>query len=476
MRSFKFYTICLILLTLIFTTPAYAKNYLFPAYDGATGGTAGKLDNIDQCNADGAGYDLQNKDAAIVWSQAAGRFLFYIYDSSSSASEVDPDIIAPDYCDEPGAAGNGRWMLVSPTYAVGDYTGSGYFVLGTGPTISDPVINFTSVGVTDCKDEDNMASNSATMLATQQSIKAYVDNRGWGVVDDAVATAKVCGDANPEGIAHRGFYDFSNVGAYTITDFEDADGDHTDYNTGDWFIGKFNDVDITVDFTGANIEGNAGVSFTASATQSVYILFVYESARWNAVNFTSGYSTPTTLSLSSINMGSGTLEIPNDESADKALANMGEVHIRGDKDIISAHFGAGGEVAGEASISALSMFTMPIDFTYVYDRDTTNQRIHLMEVNDQIYPYGIIIDYIRVTYTRDPTTEVDADFMKADDIIGVANATKLYDVITVNGSFISDTDTALIAAGQDLYLEIQADPVDEDVLANIMFLFHAEAD
>ena len=26
-----------------------------------------------------------------------------------------------------------------------------------------------------CKDEDDMASNSATMLATQQSIKAYVD-------------------------------------------------------------------------------------------------------------------------------------------------------------------------------------------------------------------------------------------------------------------------------------------------------------
>ena len=32
-----------------------------------------------------------------------------------------------------------------------------------------------SVTITDIKDEDNMASNSATMLATQQSIKAYVD-------------------------------------------------------------------------------------------------------------------------------------------------------------------------------------------------------------------------------------------------------------------------------------------------------------
>ena len=32
-----------------------------------------------------------------------------------------------------------------------------------------------AVAITDIKDEDNMASNSATMLATQQSIKAYVD-------------------------------------------------------------------------------------------------------------------------------------------------------------------------------------------------------------------------------------------------------------------------------------------------------------
>jgi hypothetical protein len=31
------------------------------------------------------------------------------------------------------------------------------------------------VAVTEIKDEDNMASDSATMLATQQSIKAYVD-------------------------------------------------------------------------------------------------------------------------------------------------------------------------------------------------------------------------------------------------------------------------------------------------------------
>ena len=299
----------------------------------------------------------------------------------------------------------------------------------------------------------------------------------WGT-----PTAKVCGDANPEGIANGGFYDFSNVGAYTITDFEDADGNHTDYNDGDWFLGKFTDADITVDFSeNANIEGNAGVDFTASATQIVYILFVYESARWNAVNFTSGYSTPTTLSLSSINMGSGTLEIPNDESADKTLANMGEIHIRGDEDSFNAHWGAGGEIAGEASISALTMFTMPIDFTYVYDRDA-NHRIFLFEVNAKVYPNGIMLDYVRVSYTKDPTTEItNADLKRADDIIGVANAAIIVGIDTTAGSFIEDTDAnlnggAVVAAGQDIYIELTDDPVDEDVLANVTILFHAEAD
>ena len=41
---------------------------------------------------------------------------------------------------------------------------------------NNPVIN-TSVSGSDIKDEDDMSSNSATALATQQSIKAYVDTQ-----------------------------------------------------------------------------------------------------------------------------------------------------------------------------------------------------------------------------------------------------------------------------------------------------------
>ena len=44
----------------------------------------------------------------------------------------------------------------------------------TNKTLTSPVLNSTISG-TSIKDEDNMASDSASHLATQQSIKAYVD-------------------------------------------------------------------------------------------------------------------------------------------------------------------------------------------------------------------------------------------------------------------------------------------------------------
>ena len=49
----------------------------------------------------------------------------------------------------------------------------------TNKTLTSPVLN-TGVSGTAVKDEDNMASNSATHLATQQSIKAYVDSQVAG--------------------------------------------------------------------------------------------------------------------------------------------------------------------------------------------------------------------------------------------------------------------------------------------------------
>ena len=50
----------------------------------------------------------------------------------------------------------------------------------TNKTLTSAVLN-TSVSGTAVLDEDNMASDSATQLATQQSIKAYVDSSVSGL-------------------------------------------------------------------------------------------------------------------------------------------------------------------------------------------------------------------------------------------------------------------------------------------------------
>jgi hypothetical protein len=87
----------------------------------------------------------------------------------------------------------------------------------------------------------------------------------------------------------------------TILDFVDASGDHTDFNDGDWFIFYLTDASTTIDFSlNDNIEGNAGVDYTGSDTQISYLLFVYESARWNLVGGPYGFSTPITFAPASI--------------------------------------------------------------------------------------------------------------------------------------------------------------------------------
>ena len=62
---------------------------------------------------------------------------------------------------------DGTLLLIDATQTITNHT-------LTTPTLTSPVLN-TAVSGTAVKDEDNMASNSATAVATQQSIKAYVD-------------------------------------------------------------------------------------------------------------------------------------------------------------------------------------------------------------------------------------------------------------------------------------------------------------
>ena len=73
---------------------------------------------------------------------------------------------------------------------VGTLTVDGITVDGTADATTVEFDNLSGTGaisVTDILDQDDMSSDSATALATQQSIKAYVDTEVAGIVDSAPA-------------------------------------------------------------------------------------------------------------------------------------------------------------------------------------------------------------------------------------------------------------------------------------------------
>jgi len=138
----------------------------------------------------------------------------------------------------------------------------------TNKTTTNLVLNGTATG-TAIKDEDNMASDSATHLATQQSIKAYVDGELAGLSQNSISQNNTNITVTDSG--SNGTITFTADGntEMTITDSGViVNGNHT--VTGDLTV---NGTTTTVNTTNTSIEDNLlalnqGVSASANTSDS----------------------------------------------------------------------------------------------------------------------------------------------------------------------------------------------------------------
>jgi hypothetical protein len=165
------------------------KTLTSPVLDTSISGSA-FLDEDDMASNSATKIASQQSIKAYVDSQVTAQDLDFQADTGG-ALNIDLDsetltLTGGTGIDTTGA-GNGVTFAIDSTVAT--LTGSQTL---TNKILTSPVLNSTISG-TSIKDEDDMSSNSASHLATQQSIKAYVDTQ-VATVPVGDITSVVAGD------------------------------------------------------------------------------------------------------------------------------------------------------------------------------------------------------------------------------------------------------------------------------------------
>ena len=158
--------------------------------------------------------DLNELTAAVVDVANDSIVIVDANDSNTSKKESVADLVA-------GVAGTGLSALngqLSIDATVSTLAGSQTL---TNKTLTSPVLN-TGVSGTAVLDEDNMSSNSATKLATQQSIKAYVDAQVSGGGLDIDGYNALGGTGLHQTQDHFVFSDNGSEKKITFSNLEDA--------------------------------------------------------------------------------------------------------------------------------------------------------------------------------------------------------------------------------------------------------------
>jgi len=154
------------------------KTLTSPVLNGSISGTS--IKDEDDMSSDSASHlATQQSIKAYVDAQVTAQDLDFQGDSGGALS-IDLDSESLTIAGGTGidTSGATNTLTVAIDSTVATLTGSQTLTNKTltSPTLTSAVLN-TGVSGTAVLDEDNMASDSATQLATQQSIKAYVDSQ-----------------------------------------------------------------------------------------------------------------------------------------------------------------------------------------------------------------------------------------------------------------------------------------------------------
>ena len=135
-------------------------------------GITGVADEDDMSSDSAAKLATQQSIKAYVDAQVTASDLDFQGDSGGALSiDLDSETLTVAGGTGIDTSGSSNTLTVAIDSTVATLTGSQVL---TNKTLTSPVLN-TGVSGTAILDEDDLSSDSATQLATQQSIKAYVD-------------------------------------------------------------------------------------------------------------------------------------------------------------------------------------------------------------------------------------------------------------------------------------------------------------